>query len=331
MLDKLKNGHLVWDILTPEEQASISLQIIEDKSTWQAGSILDKSHYKYLEIYTRAKEYIRLFTGYFKEYDELVPSEVHIDKNLKEYFINVIQKRMSIIEATEDLGSSISKAKNRKKLILDHYKKWAKSPYRDEQKFLELLLHFDAWNNFRILPREIQEPHAFKRRNKNRYKQHINLMMNIPEYTLDRFFRMITKGKVNTPEMLYVPIITDNEIKCFSVFPIDNNPRNVNLINSMALYYFGDEYEATVYMEHIIEPFLQKKSCKQGLDFWPKYRAAIRQAINYDQQQNIIPNRKYYDLIQRDDKEIKEILTIREEKLKITKPKENINRGYIRN
>lgn len=314
MLENTKGGSIIWGLLHDEEKASLSLQLLQNKSTWQAGEILKKSHYKYLEIYARAKEYVKLFTAHFQKYDTLVPKGVRITPEVKEYFENVILKRLTIREAAEDLSNKHWKAKVRNKAIIEHYRKWVKSKYMEDQDFLHLILHFDKWNNFRVLPKDIQEPHAFKRRNKNRYKQHISLHLNLSEYALQRFKKKRMKGQDGTPGQVYVPIIKDFQAKKTTILAVDNNLRNMNLVNALYLYAFRSKEEAREYVNHLFtfDITTNTKKPKEGLDFWPKYRALIRLSYNYDAQQGIIPNRKYYDLMQKDDQELKETLKIKD-------------------
>ena len=47
-----------------------------------------------------------------------------------------------------------------------------------------LIMDFDRWNNFRILPISIQEPSAFKRRNKSRNKKHLKVITNLPQFSV---------------------------------------------------------------------------------------------------------------------------------------------------
>lgn len=42
---------------------------------------------------------------------------------------------------------------------------------------LRLILEFDRWNNFRILPRMLQQPSAFKRRSNKRIRYTSNISL----------------------------------------------------------------------------------------------------------------------------------------------------------
>ena len=74
-----------WDILLDEEKAALSLSINHSKSTWQAGEILNKAHYKYLEIHARAKKFFVMFTQYFKKTgDRLIPDNSEMSWDLRD-------------------------------------------------------------------------------------------------------------------------------------------------------------------------------------------------------------------------------------------------------
>jgi len=331
MLHNLKNGDKVWNILTDDEKMALSLQLVQNKSTWQAGEILGRSHYKYLEIYGRAKEFVRLFGTHFKTYDHLVDKQVSMESDLKQFFINVMQHRMSLGQATRGLSHKIDSAKLRNQLIIKYYTKWSKSEYRAEQEFLELILHFDRWNNFRILPEDIQEPHAFKRRNKKRFKKHIQLHeKDFNKYCEGRLKKLLMDKVTGSPKRLYTVIIKDwdSENGKYELLEVKNCPNNINLVNSYCLYLFRKKEEAQEY-GNLLLTFKdtqngngENRKVKEGLVFWPQYRALIRMAYNYDNQQKIIPTRKYYEMMQQDDFDFKQFIKYRDKFPKRTENKD---------
>src|SRR5690606_16454524 len=84
-----------WNLLLPDEKMALTLSVINEKSTWEAGELMNKSHYKYLEILQRAKTFLAIFQRHFKLFDELIPSYVYGNSEVKEYFRLVIEKRLT--------------------------------------------------------------------------------------------------------------------------------------------------------------------------------------------------------------------------------------------
>ena len=96
-----------WDILLEEEKAALSLSINHSKSTWQAGEILNKAHYKYLEIHARAKKFFVLFTEYFRKTgDRVIPDNSEIDWDFREFIVCTIEERMGYRETLKQIGKS---------------------------------------------------------------------------------------------------------------------------------------------------------------------------------------------------------------------------------
>lgn len=313
MLDNIRNGHLIWDILNEDEKIALSLNIIEGKSSWQAGEIMGKSHYKYLEIFNRAKEFLRIFSRYFEKYDTLKPKFLNVPTELQDYFEELITQRKRIMQVSKSLPGNYRMASYRNAKIIEVVKKLANSPYEVEQEWLNMILSFDKWNNYRILPKEVQEPHAFKRRNKNRYKHRIKLFNNIPQYAKDRLIRILEKEKTRKHKkpgrLIYFHLI--DEVGEAHMYCLNETPPLVELLNGLYIYFFESEEIATEYINHI-QTKNPKGNCRDGLKFWPRYRALIRMSLNYDAQQSIIPSRKYYDLLERDNLELNELFKLRE-------------------
>ncbi len=72
-----------WGILLKEEQQSITLSLGYSKSSWEAGEILKKAHYKYLEIAARGEKFLRMFTEFFEEHTYFIPNGVDISESFK--------------------------------------------------------------------------------------------------------------------------------------------------------------------------------------------------------------------------------------------------------
>lgn len=287
-----------WDILTQEEKSALSLSTNYGKSSWQAGEILNKAHYKYLEIQSRAKHFFRIFTIYFEETDnQLIPKDSDMTWDLQEFILCTLQNRMGYRETLKYIGkeSPICHKKAMKRVeALKAYMDWLENhPNKIHQKLHDLILEFDRWNNFRILPEELQEPSAFKRRNKTRLLKHLRNLKELNPYHIDRLMNKFAASDKYKGKILYAPIVSDSFPNGYEVIPIQATSKIVNyLSSSLNLYMFKDKGEADDY-GFLVEDYLSKKSksCKQGQIFWPEFRLKIKKAANYDQVNNIIPRR----------------------------------------
>src|SRR6478735_5583892 len=89
-------NNAAYRILTAEEKASLTLQTIENKSTWEAGQILNKSHYKYLEIQKRAEKFFEVFTRHYNLYGKLIPDGLGLNCYFEQYITIAITQRVKI-------------------------------------------------------------------------------------------------------------------------------------------------------------------------------------------------------------------------------------------
>lgn len=286
-----------WDILLDEEKAALSLSINHSKSTWQAGEILQKAHYKYLEIHARAKKFFMIFTEYFnKTGDRVIPENSEMPWDFKEFILCTIEERMGYRDTLKMIGKSsdlCSKYAYQRDAKLIEYMQWLRK-HKDplHRELFDLIKEFDRWNNFRILPESIQEPSAFKRRNKTRLLKHLKNVYSLEPVMIDYLqspkFRPSKNGKV-----LYLPIVSDNYLKGYEVIKIINMNHVIDYISKeLQLYLFDDLDKADDY-GHLVESYMAstKRTCKVGQDFWPKYRLMIKSSSNYAQVNNIIPRR----------------------------------------
>jgi tRNA A37 threonylcarbamoyladenosine synthetase subunit TsaC/SUA5/YrdC len=278
-----------WGLLTTDEQTALSIQFGMGKSSWQAGEMMDKSHYKYLEIKYRAEHLLKLFTEYAQLYDKVIP-EVNGDKMVIEYLTRCIMKRrkpMKVIDDMAEDGLRVTKGKINI-LLSDQFNKWEKSTDAHERVMYDLIKEYDRWNNFRILPKTLQEPSAYKRRVKNVYKKHLKIVTALHPLSLTKLLKLY---KTNKRPFLYMPIVHDGESV---IYKMKVNKQSRQIMSSTGLYLFSTSVLAQEYLE-AIEGYVgkNKKQCIDGLTFWPKYRELIKKADNYQDIQQITPNRKY--------------------------------------
>lgn len=287
-----------WVILTEEEQTSLSLAINHSKSTWQAGEIMSKAHYKYLEILARAKAFFEMFTLYFNEFgDGLIPHNSDLPWDFKDFIIYSIEERMGYRETIKAIGRKSDlahkKSEIRIKTLVQYMDDLSKSTDKQHIALFDLIKEFDRWNNFRILPECIQEPSAFKRRNKTRLIKHLNNIKNLDQFLVDR---LITKFKASDKykgELLYLPLVNDVHYKGYEVIPIKAETAIIKHISKdLNLYLFKDKDKADDY-GFLVNSYLsnEDRTCIEGQKFWPRFRTYINEAENFNEVNNIIPRR----------------------------------------
>lgn len=291
------NQKAAWEILTEDEKTSLTLQIGLSKSSWEVGEIMTKSHYKYLEIKYRADHFLKIFADHLYLYDRLVP-DVKCNPFVLLFLRKCIEERkkpLAVIAEINDTITDINRDKISKQsmnaLLEEQISIWQKSEDAHEKVTLEMVKEFDRWNNFRILPRNIQEPSAYKRRVKNVYKKHIRMVTSIHPLSVKKLLKLYSANK---GKCLLLPLLTPDTC---GVFKIRYNQQSFKIINKIGLYLFEDEKIAKEYLSELeIYTGKRKKDCTDGLNFWPKYRQLIGRAKNYQEIQQITPNRKYLEM-----------------------------------
>ena len=288
------NEKRAWGYLDKSEQTALSLQYAFSKSSWEAGQMMARSHYKYLEIKYRAEKFFKMYTEHIDVFQEVVPDYLFCQKDVLQYFKYCLEDRLkpaiaiNKIEQAQD--KRIIKSELNKK-IEETMNRWQNSEQAIEATMVNFIKDFDRWNNFRILPRSCQEPSAFKRRIKNTYKRHIRMLNSIPNISIEKIRELFETKK--TP-CVFLPLIIE---KTPWVIKIQNKPKTVEALSEISFYIYEDDRTAREYIEAIADYcFKNEKDCKDGLEFWPVYRDIIKKAINYQKVQQITPSRKYLDL-----------------------------------
>ena len=276
-----------WGMLVPEEQTALSLQHGFSKSTWEAGEIMGKAHYKFLEIRQRAEKFITLFSNHFSLFSQVVPIK-GVDPDFKRYIELTLGERKSVKEATEIMGkNSFIKPKRRDQIVSLELLKLQSNPTKDNLYFVAFLKEFDRWNNFRILPRQFQEPSAYKRREKNKYKRNIKALVSLNELVVNKLVEMYSlkeEGLCYYLPMLYADYLQETIIK------IPRSSYYMSRLSSSGLYVYKTAEDAHEYLE-LIKSYnvAESKSCRSGQQFWPKFREVIYRAVNFKEVENISP------------------------------------------
>lgn len=278
-------------MLLEDERTALYIQLGMQKSSWEAGEIMKKSHYKYLEIKYRAEKYLRMFTEHLELYDEVIPKYVSGHKDVMEYLRRCMEERAKPNDLFREKGQKPEFSKeyfNNK--ISEQIRKWSRSEDPHDQAIFNLVKEFDRYNNFRILPKDVQEPSAFKRRIKKAYMKHVKVLSTIPKLSL---LKILELSKTKKAPFYYLPIIMDGMIQ---IHRVKKNRTVTSILTQVAFYIFTTKEQAEEYIIPVFH-YLQKdkKDCRDGLDFWETYREAIKRAFNYNEVQGITPSRKYLE------------------------------------
>lgn len=290
-----KINQKAYNNLDNDEKMALGLQLTMNKSSWEAGEIMDKSHYKYLEIKHRAEKFIRMFSDYYKYYDDPVPDFIDCPKYLRFYLNKCIADRLKTQQSFEltlkEFPNTTKQQLNNRltEFIIMLTKTEAENVHH--KHILNFVKDFDRWNKFRILPKEVQEPSAYKRRLKNTYKKHIKVLNRIPDISLDKICEIY---KAKSKNIIYFPFMYKGKPR---IEKIHNSKNTIRILSELGIYLFTDKSLATRYIVDTINYLTKKdRDCKDGLEFWPKYREYIKLSTNYSEVQNIAQPRKYLDL-----------------------------------
>lgn len=292
-----------WKILNEDEQLALSLKHGHGKSTWEAGEIMGKAHYKFLEIEARARTFLKMFSEHILMYDEIIPDYIPLDDNVRRYFKYTIEKRKKVKDAVEKINDNVFSIRSvRDKAIIDSLEKLNNSKSAINKNFVIMIMEFDRWNNFRILPKEVQEPSAYKRRNKNNDKKNINNLLSMNTYTVDKLIERY-ENTSNHPDtkLVYVPMFSKLLNNGGKIVNVKNSDEAIKELSKVGFYIFTQEKRAQQFFDLLYNyDFDQPKNCKDGQNFWPKYRVLIRYSLNYNNIQKRIASRKFLETALRD-------------------------------
>lgn len=288
-----------FDCLKESERKSLFLQLSEGKSSWEAGSILNVSHYKYIEIRERSEKFFRMFSDFFNIHNSIFRPDCPCKDNFKDYIEGLIEKRLTRREAILYAGDStqqlpkVSLANITKsmRLLKESGDNW-------DNDTRNLIFEFDRWNNFRILPKILQQPSAFKRRLNKKDKIYIRYLLDrIPDFVLnkvrERFYYKVKPSKLK----YYVCLISPKLYKeGYFILPIRPEESIINEMSRLYMYVFSNKEDADSF-GFMVSKFADKTSnIILGQKFWPEYRFIVKKAINYNAVNNISFNIKNLDM-----------------------------------
>lgn len=277
---------IVFVILKAEEKAALSLQHSQGKSTWQAGEILNKSHYKYLEIKMRAEKFFECFVTHYNTYEKLIPDSVHVNPIFALYLNLAIERRLPIKEIISKIDDPIyKKTPTREEAIAQEVNLLKDSKSLHAQNLYNTIMEFDRFNNFRVLAKSVQEPSGFKRRNSTRFKKHLKISTTLNPYTIFRIKELYKRNTSNLKKPGYV-VISEEIIR------VSTDEKTLKDFARISLYVFREKEKAEEYMALTLAYTRVDRNPKLGLTFWPKFRSIIQLGMNYNLIHNIAPTRR---------------------------------------
>lgn len=276
-----------WECLTKEEQNSLFLTLSQGLSTWKTGEILKITHYKYLELKARSEKFFKMFSDYFYLYPSLINPKAPLSERFRDYLYGCILKRLPKDEASEYAGDSSWLLKPvRNNHIINNMSNLKKSKDKWDKDLYALIMEFDRWNNFRILPRILQASSPYKRRNTKKDKIYIKYLHGIPDFKIRAMIDMYWKAGI-PDKRYYVAFISDFFKEGYVVVPIKREDNIVNQITDMKIYIFEEQEDAELFGIMVKNFFEKTRDCKSGLNFWKEYRSLINRAINYNSINNM--------------------------------------------
>lgn len=290
----MKKNDKAWNILTDEEKLVLNLTAVHGKSSWEIGEIVQKAHFKLLEIQKRCVKFFEMFTTHYETYRELFPEESVVGRDFREYFQGVMELRLPVKEAIRRMFNNDvwSIKESRTRLITEGMDKLMESRNDCDRDLYNLIKEFDAWNNFRVLPDNLQEPSAYKRRNKAREAKHLRNISKIPmasiEYIKDLYEY---NGKY---QKMFLPLIHLDFPNGYILVPVRYAQKNIKALSHLYLYVFDNETLANNFAGLVVEYLTaEDKSAKSGQKFWPKFRDIRQYAINFQEIENVNVFRKH--------------------------------------
>lgn len=290
-----------WDCLKDVERQSLFLQLSNGKSTWEVGTILNISHYKYLEIRERSEKFFRMFSDYFQLHEAIFRPDSPCDDRFKDYIEGVIEKRLTRKEAALYMGDSSNLIhKVRVNLIERNIRRLKESENTWDKDTLTLILEFDRWNNFRILPQLLQQPSAYKRRLNKKDKVYIKyLLERVPDWIHEKIIEKFKYRARPHIKKYWVCLISPTLYKDnngYLLLPVRPTEESITEMNRFYIYVFEDKEDADTF-GFMVNTYLDKTTeVKMGQKFWPEYRYIVQKALNYNSVNNIDFNVKTLDM-----------------------------------
>lgn len=287
-----KNREKAWEYLTDLEKQSVYLTLGQGISGCSAGEILGLTHYKYLELKSRSETLFKIFSDYFEKHPSLVKPSTFIKPQFRDFIYGCLEKRLPLSKASIYAGEGQwSTVKIRNQEILDGMALLKSSTSEWDRDLWQLIIEFDRWNSFRILPYELQAPSPYKRKSNRQVKAYFKYLRSIPSKTLTKLeLTLFYRGQ----KPCYIALIKETYEDGYKVIPIQENKKNLNNLSIQRIYIFPKEHLAEEFALMVKrQPSIL--TSKQGLGFWSEYSKVVQQAINYENIDHTTKIKTFYD------------------------------------
>ena len=276
-----------WICLREPEKHSLYLILSNGKSTWEAGEVIGLCHYKYLELKARSEKFFKMFSDFFSLYPDILRPGV-VPDNVRDYFDAAMVKRLDKDECVNYAGDNKFRLlATRRHSIISAMRKLKQSENKWDKDSYKLIVEFDRWNNFRILPKELQAPSAYNRRKAKKEKSYIKYLKNFPEPTLSKLIDLIYYNGKPFRTLYFVALSNTLSEEGYIIVPFKKSTKNINHLTSLKFYIFEDILDAELFGTHIKTYFDLVSTSKEGHLFWKEYRKIVEKSFNYKTLTNI--------------------------------------------
>lgn len=288
-----ENKAKAWEYLVDNEKQSIYLTLGQGLSGCEAGEILGMTHYKYLELKARSETFFKIFSDYFEKHRQLIRPNNGINPAFRDYIYACLEKRLPLQEAIIFGGEgSWSTQKIRYEEITSSMALLMVSENQWDQDLFKLIIEFDRYNNFRILPYELQAPSPYKRKSNRQAKAYFRYLRGIPRNTLIKLTKTLW---YNSKKVWYIALISDSLWENgYGIIPIQQTKANMQSLTIQRIYIFNEQIFAeqfalmVIRQPHVLTP-------KDGLIFWKDYQSIIQNALNYENIDHTTKIKDFYD------------------------------------
>jgi hypothetical protein len=265
-----------WMNLTEKERTALQLTLSFDKSPLEAAVLMNIYPYKFNELLARGKTFFFMFSSYYEFNSELITEDMVIDSDLKAYLEALIVNRYTTKKAclvAPDFG--VLEYSTRAISIGDFLEYLKEYDFPD---LYNLIIEFDRWNAFRILPRKYQKVSPFRRRQNRIYKKIAQKVTRLTELS---YFLLKEQYSRSKPPLMYLPLVSSYDPKGYSILEIPLNDNNKEWMGKNHLPCFRTKevaYEMAMLLKDYSE--LKNKSSYMAKKFYPEFKSILNKAVN---------------------------------------------------